>query len=82
MARESHHLTPPNTAITGNNPLENELSVINIEEAPGGTGAPSKAIAWPMKREVEGMGQTQGLKPHPAASVPTLQGRSVRQAVC
>jgi hypothetical protein len=28
------------------------------------------------------MGQTQGLKPHPAAFVPTLQGRSVRQAVC
>jgi hypothetical protein len=55
---------------------------MNIEEAPGGTGAPSKAIAWPMKREVEGMGQTQGLKPHPAAFVPTLQGRSVRHAVC
>jgi hypothetical protein len=35
-----------------------------------------------MKREVEGMGQTQGLKPHPAAFVPTLQGRSVRHAVC
>jgi hypothetical protein len=40
MARrgESHHLIPPNTAIPGNNPLENELSVMKIEEAPRGLG--------------------------------------------